>query len=163
MDRLAHLDRLMNFFPRVDGKAAWLFAADVGVLSILALNFPYQDLGNTRSILGALAAVLSALSLIQLAFVFFPHLKGAPSSSLIYFADIAQHPTSADYRAALDAATKDALAEDVADQIWRNAEILTAKYESLQKATLLFGLAVLPWLGFLVATGIVDGKLTLGG
>lgn len=157
---LALLDRQMNFFPRIDAKALALFAVDVGLTSVVALNFPYEAVGVWRWWLGIVAASLASLSLFHLWWVFIPRLKSAARHSLLYFGNIASME-EVSYVKTLGAATDQTLADDAAHQVWRNAEILMSKYRHLGWATKFTAIAVIPWLGFLVAVAVVGKKLTL--
>lgn len=157
---LALLDRQMNFFPRIDAKALSLFAINIGLTSVVALNFPYDAPGGWRGVLGLVAAALAALSLFQLWWVFIPRLKSAARMSLLYFGNIASMEEGL-YVRTMAAVSRAQLTEDAAHQVWRNAEILKSKYAHLEWATKFTALSVIPWLGFLIAVAVVGKKLTL--
>lgn len=40
------LDRLLAFFPRVDGKASFVLALNVALLGVMAVNFPIRHIGS---------------------------------------------------------------------------------------------------------------------
>lgn len=159
---LGQLDRLLNFFPRMEAKAAAVFAVDAAMLSAIALNFPYKDLNGGLAIPGAIAFVIASLSLVELLWVFTPYLKSPKSTSLIYFGGAADRDLVT-FKTDMAAATVGHLLDDAVEQVWRNAEILKRKFDHLQSSTLLLALAVPPWVIFLIAKGLKDGPPSFGG
>lgn len=105
------LDRLLAFFPRVDGKASFVLALNVALLGVMAVNFPIRHIGSPRACAGIIAALLLILSFWQLCVVFFPDLKSGEKRSLIYFGDIASLGWRG-YHKALKDASEDDLLED---------------------------------------------------
>lgn len=158
---LGQVDRLMNFFPRGDTKATALFAFNVALLSLLALNFPYTKPTTLLSCLAGATLVPIVLSLRRLYAVFFPDLKPADTHSAVYFGDIAK-TSVADYAARLKAQTEEELLQDLACQIHRNSQILAAKFDALAKASIYAGIAIVPWLIFVI-TVAVSGTMNWGG
>jgi hypothetical protein len=154
MDRVAfglgQLDRLANYFPRVEGKAAALFAIDAAMLGIVALNFPFDGIQFLASGFGGAAALVISLSLWQLYYVFFPDTKRGATHSMLYFGDIA-NGTFAEYEALLANLTSDKILVDLACQIHRNAEILAEKYARIQAASVFTAFGLVAWLVFLAA------------
>ena len=153
----AQLDRLMGFYPRIDGKASFLLALNVSMLGLMALNFPVRDMTSPRGLAGILAAIALFLALWRLGYVFFPHLAPGERMSLIYFRDIALD-TWRNYHQALTTTSEDALLEDLSCQIWRNSKILRIKYDETQLALKLMVVALLPWLLLLLAAALRAGK-----
>ena len=158
---LGQLDRLQGFFPRNEGKAAFLFAANVGMLAVMAQNYPYSHPHNWLGLLVLAAFVLIVLSLSQLWGVFMPHTDGAAMRSVLYFGDIAATAV-ADYRQRLETITDDELLEDLASQIHRNAQILTDKFARVQLAMKYSGMALLVWLTFLLGLAANGAALKVG-
>ena len=159
---IAELDRLMGFFPRVEGKASFVLALNIAMLGLLALNYPMRHIGSPRGAFGIVAAFYIFLSVSQLYVVFFPHLKPGDKPSLIYFQDVAAMGWRR-YHQAVSVLTEAELLEDLTCQIWRNAEILKIKYDRTRSA-FLFTLIALPfWIFMLLALALRDGKIVLGG
>ncbi|MCW3101528.1 MAG: hypothetical protein JWL77_7146 [Chthonomonadaceae bacterium] len=155
---LGQLDRLMGFFPRNDGKATFLFTVDLGLLSLLALNFPYADPVSGLAVPAYLVIAAMIVSLTNLYRVFFPHLEVGATRSMMYFGDIAAE-SAGDYGQRLRTMTDEQLIDDLACQIHRNAEILAQKFRHVAIASMATGLAIFPWLAFLIATAILGGHL----
>ncbi len=157
----AQLDRLMGFFPRVEGKASVILALNIAMLGVTALNFPVRDFDSPRGCFGIIAALLLGLSLLQLCVVFFPHLKSGEKSSLVFFGDIAGMRWRT-YHNAVTGLTDEALLEDLTCQIWRNSEILKIKFDRTQ-AAFVFTLLALPfWMLLLLAATLRAGQFVLG-
>ncbi|AAK24669.1 hypothetical protein EIB18_14335 [Caulobacter vibrioides] len=155
------LDRLLAFFPRVDGKASFVLALNVALLGVMAVNFPIRHIGSPRACAGIIAALLLILSFWQLCVVFFPDLKSGEKRSLIYFGDIASLGWRG-YHKALKDASEDDLLEDLTCQVWRNAEILRIKFDHTRSA-MIFTLIALPfWLALVSAAALRAGKFAIG-
>lgn len=155
------LDRLMGFYPRIDGKASFLLALIVTMLGVMAINFPIQKIGSPRGCAGIIAALLLVLSLWRLCYVFFPHLTSGEKLSLIYFGDIAREQWR-EYHNSLASVSEQELIEDITCQIWRNSKILKIKFDETQ-AALIFMIMALPfWFTLLFAAALRAGKFVLG-
>lgn len=142
---LSQLDRLANFYPRVDGKAAFLLAFNVGLASIVILNVDFTgQFVALRHGAALIFATLTGLSCIELRQTFFPHLAGGVQQSHTYFADIAKQ-SCADFKAEWERLTPADRIADATIQVWRNSEILTIKFRSTERAFKLTMLAVIPW------------------
>lgn len=152
------LDRLLTFFPRVDSKVSSLFAVTSAQLAVAALNLTLNDL-KVWWITGCVVAfAFCALwVMIHLYRCTYPHLEGG-QQSLIYFAEIVKKQPHA-YIRAIDNVKVDAYREDVAGQIYRNAEILCLKYRFLKRATIGASVSILPWSALLLATSLSHWKL----
>lgn len=152
------LDRVLSFFPRIEAKASALFAIDLGLLGLMALNLHLEDFGLWYI---ALPAVLSLGGILaSLYFVYkcqFPHLDGG-TSSLIYFREIAKR-TEANFAAEFLSQSEEARLRDVLGQVWRNSEILKIKFDSLKVAFIVTGATLVPWVAFLVATAAQHHQL----
>lgn len=147
------LDRLLTFFPRVDSKVTSLFAVTSAQLAVAALNLTLADL-KVWWITGCLIAfVFCAIwVMVHLYRCTYPHLEGG-QHSLIYFAEIVKRQ-SHDYVRAIGGVSTDTYRDDVAGQIYRNAEILCLKYRFLKRSTIGASVSVLPWSALLLATSL---------
>jgi hypothetical protein len=155
------LARVLDFFPRVDGKATFLFALDTGMLALVGTNFHVDDLGQGYVVI---PAVVAAFMLVcSLYFVYqctFPHLKGG-ENSLIYFQEIAKKSADA-YINSFKRQTDDDYLNDLICQIWRNSEILKIKFAAIAWAFRLTLWALVPWTIYLGAVAYLHaGSLTL--
>lgn len=159
---VSQLDRLQSFFPRVEGKASFLFAMDVALLASIAVGFPIKHPFALAGIVGLVAAGFIVLSLVAAFRSFFPHLAGAGTLSVFYFRDIAEG-TADDYRLRLGTVREDELLEDIACQVWRNSKILTVKFNRVERAFWLTGIGLVPWAAFLAMSAFVAGKFVLPG
>jgi hypothetical protein len=152
------LDRVLSFFARVEAKASFIFAVDSALLALVAINVQYGDLTNPPIV--APAAICVLLLCISLFFVYrcsFPNLAGG-HRSLVYFKEIAKL-REAEYVEQFGSLDAEALARDVMGQIWRNSEILSAKFAAIKIAFILTAVALLPWFIFLVTTSIAHPHL----
>jgi hypothetical protein len=152
------LDRLMAFFPRVEAKASFLFAADVGILGFLFLNIHPADLLLWYiTILAALAIGLLGGSVYFVYRCIFPHMEGG-SGSLIYFREISRR-TELDYVEAFGSRSQDDHRKDLTAQIWRNADILRVKFNSIKIAFICTGVSLLPSTAFLITVTLVHSQM----
>jgi hypothetical protein len=67
---LAQLDRIQAQYPRLDGKASFLFAIDVTLLATIALNLPLGTMDAWLSALAILAFALLVFSITRLHYAF---------------------------------------------------------------------------------------------
>jgi hypothetical protein len=157
MDRLAlaerQLDRMQSFFPRIDAKvtavAAWLSIE----VAVAALNTKLDDLDVAYVCVPFGAFVLaSGASAARVWQCVFPDRKGG-QGSLIYFGAIADRTEGA-FRNAFKAATETEMLDDVIGQVWRNAEIVCAKYTAVQSAIRFATISLAALITTLVATSI---------
>jgi hypothetical protein len=147
------LNLVLDFFPRADAKASFLFALDSGLLGFLAINVRPEDFRTWFLILSGVAAVLTIAA--GLWFVFhcsFPALKRG-TDSLIYFREIARR-TEATFIHEFAKRNDENHTRDLLGQVWRNSEILTAKYDAIKIAFILTGVALLPWTLFLALAAV---------
>lgn len=156
----SQLDRVLNFFPRVETKISALFAVDVAMLALLALNATSSDGGVWY--LGALYGLTVVGLGASIWFLYqasFPQLTGG-GSSLVYFKEIAKR-TEANYLKEMRGCELDRLTDDVLGQVWRNSEILSAKFHCVKYAFIATALAVPPWFLALVFAGVEHAKLVV--
>jgi hypothetical protein len=148
------LDRVLGFFPRVEAKASFLFALDVGLLGYGAVNLGREDLHSIYvAAFGAAFLALTVASLFHIYWCVFPHLKGG-ANSLIYFREIAGR-TELDFADTFLSRTDESHTRDAAGQIWRNSAILKLKFDYLKRAFVLTMLAIAPWVGFLASVALL--------
>jgi hypothetical protein len=145
-DARDQLGLIQSFYPRVDGKISTLLAIETGMLAAMAAGVPGWPTLCGFSIATASITVL----IIGVSFWFlyrgaFPRLKGGGETSLIYFRTIAKR-TENQFMRDYKEQSHDSLADDVLGQVWRNSEILCAKYASLKWAFVTLGCAIVPWL-----------------
>ncbi|PXV55951.1 hypothetical protein SAMN04487785_10850 [Dyella jiangningensis] len=136
---------VLSFFARVETKLSVVLAVDLAMISIaFAKVLPVSDV--SPSVIGAIAlfAVMQVASLILLYRGSFPHLTDG-ERSLIYFRTVAQLD-EADYRTRFSQRNLGAHTDDIIDQAWINAKILTVKFDRLKRAYFWMGLSVAPWL-----------------
>jgi hypothetical protein len=124
------LDRVLGFFPRVETKISALFAVDVAMLALLAINASAKD-GSVwyLALFYGLAVLALGVSIWFLYQASFPRLEGG-GNSLVYFKEIARR-TEASYIKEMRGCEVDHFADDVLGQVWRNSEILTAKFHGV--------------------------------
>jgi hypothetical protein len=161
---LAQLDRLQLFYPRVEGRATFLFAVVLAQLGILAANFPLKDPISFSGFLAGFTVLLHALCIWRIYGTLFPHLDPAPRSSLVYFGDVAKLDELT-YCRRIKAISDVELVDDVASQVWRNSEILALKFSRMKQAFQVAAFALAPWLFFLATVAINSGvtpKFTVG-
>lgn len=136
---------VLSFFARVETKLSVVLAVDLAMISIaFAKVLPLADVSLSVIGLLALFAVMQVASLILLYRGSFPHLTDG-ERSLIYFRTVAAL-SEADYRERFSQRDLGAHTDDVIDQAWINARILTVKFDRLKRAYFWMGLSVAPWV-----------------
>jgi hypothetical protein len=154
------LDRVLTFFPRVEARINGLFAFNSIILTLVALNFSASDL---RLWYLMIPAIVTGVGLsFSYYFLFkanFPQIK-AGEGNLVYFGEIKKR-SEADYRDAFLACSDDRYRNDLIGQIWRNSQILCAKYEGIRFAIMATAFSVVPFLWFLIATAVTHGRIPL--
>lgn len=163
---LLHLDRVISFIPRAEGKVTSTFPVAVAMLAILALNLPLTAAWSWLLVAAWVAAsgafVCLVVCLLRIYETLFPRLS-APRMSVIYFGEMAKLREQ-DYVDRLWGVTSKDLADDAASQAWRNAEIAGLKFGKAKSAFLWLAGALMPWLTFLVlVTATNGGKLPVLG
>lgn len=144
------LDRILAFFPRVEGKAAFLFALNSATLAFMAVNVHRGDLTTWYiAAPGILATVLLFASVYFVYRCFFPSLSGG-AASLFYFREIARR-TETKFIDEFSSQDEKQLTRDALGQVWRNSEILTVKFNALKMAFILTAISTLPTTLFLAA------------
>lgn len=149
----SQLDRILGFFPRVDGKGSVLLAVNTGMLGFLAAQvLPFHSLTWWQITVPAISVVLLGTSLWFLYRGAFPTLDGG-HQSLVYFREIAAR-TEAKFVDEFSKQTVSEYAKDILGQVWRNSEILKAKFDSIKWAFIFLALAIPPWVASLVILSI---------
>lgn len=167
---LQQLDRLQGFYPRVEAKAAFLLAINLGLIAVAAANFDPSKVDEMPKIAGApvvfvasaLWIPLIVLSTGHLIPAFVPHLRGGMKKSKIFFGDIA----ATDCSQFIEAWRRDSSSERLTDaliQIWRNSEILRIKFKHADYAYKLSLYSLLPWLVSLVSMVWFTGRFATPG
>lgn len=158
---LAQLDRLSNFYPRVEAKAAFMLGFNAGLIALAVSNLDLQG-AYRHSTHGAMAvfSILVALSYIELAVTLLPHLRSPVQKSYTYFGDIAERPC-AEFLASWSALSTEDRIRDATIQVWKNSEILASKFRACDRAIKLTILGLVPWL-ILLASPLAANQLKLG-
>lgn len=154
----AQLDRILNFFPRVDTKVAGLFTVNSAILTVSALNVQAGDLKLWYI---SIPAAFLALGLIgSYTFLYqcnFPRLDGG-QGSLTFFRTI-QDRTESAFMAEYEAASDDAYRADLLGQIWQNSNILNYKYRAIAMAVRITLATLLPFTLFLMMSAIEHSRM----
>jgi hypothetical protein len=151
------LDRVHSLFSRVESKSSFLLATNLGLLAIAFYNLDYKDFSTWYVMLPFIAALtLVALSLYELYAAAYPQLEGG-SESLIYFSSIADL-TEVNYLEKCSNRSEAALLNDLHGQVWRNAQILSAKFKSVRLAFSLTVFSIFPWAAFLLISSFVHAR-----
>lgn len=143
----SHLDLILGFFPRVETQMGLLLGLGVGMVGYLGSKLPPQSQWQTMPPWTVVALTITAITLLAVFLALyraaFPSLTGG-YKSLVYFREIAGRTESVfvtEYNSVKD----EALLADLAGQIWRNAEILKAKYDRVKFAFQAFAVALPAW------------------
>lgn len=62
----AQFDRILSQFGRIDSRASVILSIDLGMLTLLALNYPFQSEFTYEHLVGLIPLTLVSVSLIQL-------------------------------------------------------------------------------------------------
>jgi pycsar effector protein len=139
------LNLILSFFVRVEAKSSVLLAIDTSMLGFLAAKAPrWQDVSAWMAVAAVLTLLLLGASIVTLYRGAFPQLSGG-HGSLIYFREIAnrtEHRFVEEFKTQSD----EHYANDLLGQVWRNSEILRAKFDCLKYAFTFMALGILPWL-----------------
>jgi hypothetical protein len=129
-----NLDRQLAWIRAADGRSALAFALNTGMLGVLAAVSPKQAFSSdlAPAIFAAFAVAFALASLVCVALVSFPRVKG-PRGSVVFFGGISQR-NAGQFKEAVTALSDENYIEDLANQCHRNAEIATAKFKWVQIA-----------------------------
>ncbi|WP_334150071.1 Pycsar system effector family protein [Hyphomicrobium sp.] len=152
------LDRVLAFFPRVDTKISALFAVDVAMLALLAVNARLTDLQIWYLVLAYILSVAALGTSVWFLYrASYPVLDGG-HQSLVYFREIARR-TEATYLKEMCACSDTAFTDDLLGQVWRNAEILTLKFDAVKWSFISTALALPTWFVALAAASAHHAEL----
>ena len=130
------LARNLAWVSAADSKVPAIFGIDMAMLGVLCVLCPNGDSWRVpQAIFGAIAGIGLVTSVFFLGMVTFPRLKG-PKGSIVFFGGIIQHSEEAFLKKTLNGPS-DEIFEDLAHQIYRNAEIANEKYVNVKRAMLL--------------------------
>lgn len=152
------LDRVLGFFPRVEGRINGLFGVNTLIFAISALNVSAADLKLWYVTVPGAALVAGLIT--SYVFLFqanFPDEKGG-EGSLVYFKRIRER-TEANYLAELLACSEADFRNDLIGQIWRNSDILCLKFGWVKKAIIATALSMVPFIIFLATTAAIHVRI----
>jgi hypothetical protein len=139
------LTLVLNFFARIESKLSVVLAIDTGMLAVLTTDAPpLKALSGPMIATAALAILLLAASIFFLYKGAFPSLKGG-HASLVYFSEIAAR-TEHQFIEQFKNQSHEQYINDLLGQVWRNSEILTAKFGALKTGFTLLAIAIVPWV-----------------
>ena len=150
----AQFDRIHSQFGRIDFRASVILSIDLGMLTLLALNYPFQSEFTYASLAG------SIVSLIQLYRSQYPDFEGG-SQSLFYFKEIAAK-TEVNFTNEFVALTEEQATKEILCQIWRNSSILNAKFKYLKSSIFWMAVSIIFWLINLIIYVRLSAKFVLG-
>jgi hypothetical protein len=143
-DARDQLDLILSFFSRVDAKLSTVLAINTGMLGALGATVPPMQMASwPMAIAPALTVILLGFSYFFLYRGGFPITKGG-YASLVYFKNIAERNESS-FITVYTNLSGEELRSDILAQVWRNSEILSAKFGYLRFAFVSMALGILPW------------------
>jgi hypothetical protein len=150
------LQLVLSFFPRVESKFSVILAIDTGMTGFLAANAPpFSAFSKWMLVSSGATILLLAASIAMLYRGSFPNLSGG-QSSLVYFREIAKR-TEHRFVEEFSAQNEKHYANDLLGQVWRNAQILTIKFDCLKLAFTFLAIAIVPWIVSLVLFAAYNG------
>ena len=156
----AQFDRVLSQFGRVDSRASVILSIDLGMLTLLALNYPFKSEFSILHLVGVIPLSLLIISLIQLYKSQYPDFEGG-SQSLFYFKEIAAK-TEVNFTNEFAGLTEEQATKEILCQIWRNSSILNAKFRYLKSSIFWMAVSIILWLVSLVIYVRISAKLVLG-
>lgn len=138
------LERQLNWIGAADTKVGAIVAADtamiagVGTAYALVSNRPVLAMATS-----AIAVILVAAAMFCAAMAMLPRGE-SPNQSAIYFGTISER-SIADYVQFLHAITSVDIANDLSQQVYRNAQIAAAKHKWVRLAVLISFTGTIPW------------------
>lgn len=138
------LERTLGWIAAAEIKVGVVLSIDIAMMGGLAAAYAAATT-KTPAIYGstASAAAFAVAALACAAMSIKPRLDG-PAQSLLYFGRVAEL-SRADYLARLKSASDEALLDDWAEQIHRNAEIAKVKHIWVTRSVVWSFLAAIPW------------------
>lgn len=146
MDRIEKsLQRQLEWIKTADSKVAPLYTINVAMLGLLATLIKVTTEWNCikYSLIFSTIIFLS-ISLIFLTRTLFPRLSG-PHGSLIFFGEIAKLDIE-EFSEKISDQTDDEYSNDLINQVHRNSQIATEKYQAVKHAFISTLIATPSWL-----------------
>jgi hypothetical protein len=156
----AQLDRMLNQFARVDSRASVVLSINLGMLTLLALNYPFNTEFQLFHLIGIIPLILISISLTQLYKSQYPNFNGG-AQSLFYFKEIAAK-TEVNFTNDFTGLTEEQAIKEILCQIWRNSSILNDKFKYLKSSIFWMAISICFWLISLVVYVRISEKFTLG-
>lgn len=139
------LARNLAWVAAADGKVPSVFAIDIAMLGVLCALAPKVSQWTIyTAVLSSFAALALLGSILFLTLVAFPRLKG-PKGSVIFFGGIVQHSETSFIKMIVNEPSEEIL-EDLARQVYRNAEIANDKFTHARWAMIFMFASVPFWL-----------------
>ena len=157
---LAQLDRVQAFHGRAEGRVPALLATNVAMAIITIINLTKPVLDSAWVGVAAFALVFTGYAIFRLLVLSYSRLDNKVKPSLLYFGDVARQKSDVYVAAASQASAAD-LIDDALCQVWRNSEILDAKFARAQRAFFATVAAICCWLIFLLDVTIQTGALPM--
>ena len=152
------LDRTQAFIPRVDTRVSAFFAISSAQVALALINLTATDLIGWV-MLSCLFVFLGCTlwAMLNIYQCIHPNLIN-DRSSILYFSDISRMSVD-NFTEQFNAIGDGELRRELCQQIWRNSQIVTQKYNHLKKAasSILFG--TLPWLILLLGSSVTNFSL----
>lgn len=154
----AQLSRVLSFFPRVESRISGLFALNTAILTIIPLNIKTQDIYVWYICLPAIATILLVtISYYHIYKANFPDVKGG-QGSIVYFNEI-QKRTEQKYVDEFMSCSESDYTKDILGQVWRNSEILSAKYSCIKQSIRFQLISIPPFITFLTLSALKNGQI----
>src|SRR3989344_1651808 len=133
-DASGQLDRILSFFGRAESKATALFAVNLGMLGLSAINTSWDALADSIVIIEG----LGMLGLLGISFWFeywalFPELRPKSSSSLVYFGAISRRDCE-EYVRRMTEISEEEYVKEILEHVWRNSDIVSKKFAYVKYA-----------------------------
>ena len=156
----AQFDRILSQFGRIDSRASVILSIDLGMLTLLALNYPFKSEFTYCHLAGLVPLVFITISLIQLYKSQYPDFEGG-AQSLFYFKEIAAK-TEVNFTNEFVALAEEQAVKEILCQIWRNSSILNAKFKYLKASIFWMAVSIIFWLISLVIYVSISAKFNFG-
>ena len=156
----SQFDRILSQFGRIDSRASVILTIDLGMLTLLALNYPFQSEFTYWHLAGLIPLIFVTISLIKLYKSQYPDFEGG-SQSLFYFQEIAAK-TEVNFTNEFVNLTEEQVVKEILCQIWRNSSILNAKFRYLKSSIFWMAISIIFWLISLTMYVRISAKFVLG-
>lgn len=156
----SQFDRILSQFGRIDSRASVILTIDLGMLTLLALNYPFQSEFTYWHLAGLIPLIFVTISLIKLYKSQYPDFEGG-SQSLFYFKEIAAK-TEVNFTNEFVNLTEEQVVKEILCQIWRNSTIIDAKFRYLKASIFWMAISIIFWLVGLIIYVRISTKFVLG-